>query len=268
MVKANVRRRWREGCLVLTCLAIGLPQAVPAQDAAATSGESADPIDPDAMAAIDAMSAELQKLTSFTVRSETTSEIVLEDGQKIQFGGRAQVQVHRPDAFKVATEADTMTREMFYDGKTFTVFAPKLGYYASFDAPATIGQAIDKARTEYELEVPLADLFIWGTDQTMRSRVKAAMVVRPETIGTRTCMHYAFRQEHVDWQVWIDQAGVPLPCKLVITDRVDAAMPQYTAVLNWDITTPVSAAQLAFTPPAKAQRIKITEIPEDKGGDQ
>ncbi|GAM03082.1 DUF2092 domain-containing protein [Novosphingobium sp. MBES04] len=199
MFKANLRH----AALALACLAAGAPHMVGAQeDAEAEVPE--DPIDPAAMAALDEMSASLQQLASFTVTSEATSEIVLEAGQKIQFGADVEVKVHRPDAFRVVSTADTQTREMFYDGKSFSLFAPKLNYYATFDAPPTIGQTIDKARTEFGLEVPLADLFIWGTDQTMRSRILGAMVIRPETIGSRTCMHYAFRQQRVDWQVWID----------------------------------------------------------------
>ncbi|MCJ1959331.1 MULTISPECIES: DUF2092 domain-containing protein [Novosphingobium] len=257
MFKANLRHV----ALALACLAVGAPHMAGAQEDA--DAEVPDnPIDPAAMAALDEMSASLQQLASFTVTSEATSEIVLEAGQKIQFGAHVEVKVHRPDAFRVVSTADTQTREMFYDGKSFSLFAPKLNYYATFDAPPTIGQTIDKARTEFGLEVPLADLFIWGTDQTMRSRILGAMVIRPETIGSRTCMHYAFRQQRVDWQVWIDQGPRPLPCKLVITNRDDAAMPQYTAVLTWDTTTPVSAAELAFTPPAGATPIAISEVPE------
>ncbi|MBT0669510.1 DUF2092 domain-containing protein [Novosphingobium profundi] len=255
------------GLAVLAGLWLAAPQSATAQDDASAdvAAPAADPIDPDAMAAVDAMSAALQKLVSFTVKSDATNEVVLEDGQKIQFSGGVELQVHRPSAFKVTTKADTQSREMYYDGKSFTIFAPKLGYFASFAAPSTIGQTVDKARTQFDIEVPLADLFLWGTDQTIRSRVQAALVVRPETIGNRTCMHYAFRQEHVDWQVWIDQGGQPLPCKLVITNRDDEAMPQYSAVLQWDLTTPVSVAQLAFTPPAGAHKIAITEIPAVQG---
>lgn len=252
----------RYALLILACAGTGMPLTTYAQDAADTEAEGdpdADPIDPDAMAAMDEMSAALQKLQSFSIKSETTTEVVLETGQKIQFAGHVDLKVKRPDALRVAAEADTQTREMYYDGKSFTIFAPRLGYYASFDAPPTIGQALDKARTDYALEVPLADLFIWGTDQTIRARVKAAMVVRPEKIGSRTCMHYAFRQELVDWQVWVDEGEQPLPCKIVITSTDDPAQPQYSAVLTWDLTTPVTPAQLAFTPPAGATRITIAQ---------
>lgn len=255
--------------LALACMGAGLPLTAGAQDTATTAAAAADSepplIDPEAMAAMDRMSTALQALQFFSVKSEATTEVVLEKGQKIQFSGHVDLKVKRPNAFRVATEADTQTREMYYDGKTFTIFAPRLGYYAAFDAPATIGQTLDKARTEYALEVPLADLFIWGTDQTIRARVKEAMVIRPERIDSRTCMHYAFRQEKVDWQVWIDQGEKPLPCKIVITSTEDASQPQYIAVLNWDLTTPVDPATIAFAPPADAKKISIAQAAADQG---
>ena len=94
------------------------------------------------------------------------------------------------------------------------------------------------------------------------------MVIRPERIGDRICMHYAFRQEKVDWQVWIDQGAQPLPCKLVITSTADPAQPQYSAVLNWDLTTPVDPARLAFVPPANARKISIAEVSAPQGDDK
>ncbi|PZR50738.1 MAG: hypothetical protein DI537_57595, partial [Stutzerimonas stutzeri] len=137
--------------------------------------------------------------------------------------------------------------------------APRIGYYASFAAPPSIGLLLDKARTDYGIELPLADLFTWGSDQTVRSRVKEAMVIRPEHVGDRTCMHYAFRQEAVDWQLWVEEGDKPLPCKLVITDKTDPAMPQYVAVLHWKPDVAPTKEELAFRPPDSAKRITIAD---------
>lgn len=247
---------------------VAMPATAIAQEEAAEAVVEENPIDPDAMAAMDAMSAYLQTLISFTVTSDATTEVVLESGQKIQFGGTVDLKVHRPNAFMVKSEADTRTREMYYDGKSFTIFAPRLAYYASFDAPPSIGQTLESARTNYGIEVPLADLFTWGTDQTIRARVQEAMMIRTETIEGKECMHYAFRQQMVDWQLWVEEGEKPLPCKIVITSKDDPAMPQYTAVLDWDLATPVPASSLAFNPPADAHQITIEEISQAVEGTQ
>lgn len=254
------------GIACLVAMAPATANQAAAQDAPAA--EEVDPIDPVAIAALDEMAAYLQTLASFRVTSDATTEVVLEGGQKIQFGGTIDLAVHRPNAFKVVSAADTRTREMYYDGKAFTIYAPRLGYYASFDAPPTIGKTLDTARTKYDIEVPLADLFTWGTDQTVRSRVQEAMVILPEKIGDRTCIHYAFRQEMVDWQLWLEEGDKPLPCKIVITSKDDPSMPQYVSVLHWDLTTPVPAESLAFAPPAEAHRITMADVEAVVGEEQ
>lgn len=256
--------------ILATFACLGTCLSAPAWAQAEESSSEAENslIDPDAFDALDRMAQYLQTLTSFQVKSDVTTEVVLEGGQKIQFGGTLDLKVHRPDAFKVVATSDTRIREMYYDGKLFTIYAPVLGFYADFPAPQTIGLTLDKARTEYDIEVPLADLFTWGTDQTIRARIKEALLIRPEQIGNRTCMHYAFRQEKVDWQLWLEESDTPLPCKIIITSRVDPAMPQYTAVLHWDTAANIPASTLAFSAPETAKRIAIAEAAEQKGDDQ
>ncbi len=246
--------------------ALCCPALVHAQTASQTAvADASNPIDPAAMQAMDKMSAALMTLNAFRIDADVTTEQVLMTGQKIQFGGTLQILAQRPNAFKIVADSDLQRREMFYDGKTFTIFAPRLGYYASFPAPSSIGLTIDKARRDFDIELPLADLFTWGTDQTLRSRVQEAMIVRPETIDGNKCTHYAFRQAKVDWQLWVADNGLPLPCKIVITSKEDPAMPQYTAVLRWNTQTPPSAADLAFNPPADAHRITMADLSAAKG---
>ncbi|WHO40660.1 DUF2092 domain-containing protein [Sphingobium sp. AP49] len=216
-------------------------------------------IEPGAMAAMDKMNAALLALPAFSLKSDVTTEQVLDTGQKLQFGGTVDVQAHRPDAFKISAVSDIQNRDYYFGGGKFTVLAPRLNYYATVPVSGSIGQALDKLKTNFGIELPLADLFTWGTDQTLRTRIKSGYVIRPEKIDSRTCTHYAFRQEKVDWQIWIDDAG-QLPCKIVITDTTDPSMPQYTAVLHWDTSARPSAADLAFTAPADAHEIKLVDL--------
>ncbi|WP_238539082.1 DUF2092 domain-containing protein [Novosphingobium sp. AP12] len=216
-------------------------------------------IEPEALAAMDKMSAALQVLPGFTLTSEVTTEKVLENGQKLQFGGNVEVALHRPDAFKIIANSDIQHREYYFSKGQFTVLEPRMKYYASASAPETVGLALEKLKTDYGIELPLADLFTWGTDQTMRSRIVSGYVVGPEIIGTRTCDHYAFRQKLVDWQIWIDKGAAGLPCKIVITATDDPSMPQYTALLTWDTAAVPEPANIAFVVPAGAHKIKLAE---------
>jgi hypothetical protein len=236
-------------------LAIGLGAAAYAQQ----GGEPATKPDPDALAALNKMGEALRALNAFTVVADVTTEQVLDSGQKLQYGGDLKIEAQRPGGFKIRMDYDHKEREIYYDGKTVTLFAPKVGYYASVPAPPTIGATLDAIKDKYDVEIPLADLFYLGTDPTLTARIQSGFNVGPETVGGVACDHYAFRQENADWQVWIRSDGPALPCKMVITTTGDEAQPQYSAVMRWDTKGPDPAAY-TFNPPANAHRITVADL--------
>ena len=156
--------------------------------------------------------------------------------------------------------SDRKTREFFYDGKTFTIYGPRNKYYASFPAPATLREVVAAAEEKYGIALPLADLFRWGTDPVRRETIRAAALVGPATVGDTPCDHFAFRQEGIDWQVWIQKGDSPLPRKLVITTTEDEAQPQYTAVLDWNLAPALNDNMFTFKPPEGSYRIAIREV--------
>ncbi|MET0587400.1 MAG: DUF2092 domain-containing protein [Novosphingobium sp.] len=229
-------------------------------EASAAAAAYSGAVEPEARAALDRMGTALRQLSGFTIHSDVTSEMVLDDGQKIQSGGTVDFTVQRPNGLKIVMASDRQKREIYYNGKTVTIFSPALGYYGTFDAPDTIGLMLDAADRKFGLELPLADLFKFGTDQTMTERIKSGFVVGSETIGGQMCVHYAFRQEQVDWQVWIRKDETALPCKIVITTTSDTSMPQYTSVMTWNTQATPDPATFSFTPPADAKKITVAEV--------
>ncbi|MBO9709507.1 MAG: DUF2092 domain-containing protein [Caulobacter sp.] len=238
-------------------LALGL--ATSALGQAASSPPSPKP-DADAIAALNKMGEALRALTAFTVSADVTTEDVLDNGQKLQYAGDLKIEARRPSGFKIYMNAEHQERVLYYDGKSVTVFAPKIGYYASVAAPPTIAATLDVTRDKYGIEFPLADLFSLGTDPTLIARIKDGFNVGPDTVGGLSCQHYAFRQEAVDWQVWIRTDGPALPCKMVITTTDDPAQPQYTAVMRWEADKAPPQADYTFKPPADAHRITVAEV--------
>jgi hypothetical protein len=229
----------------------------------ASQGADAQPasaVEPEAVAALDKMGAELRSHNVFVLKADVTNEDVLESGQKLQYAGTLEVQARRPDRFKFSAKSDLRERDIYYDGKAVTIYSPRLGYYASFDAPPTIAETVQKARAEYEVELPLADLFTWGTEKSSAGKLTSAFLVRAETIGGKTCNHYALRQSNVDWQIWIAKDGAALPCKIVITKTSDPSQPQYTAVLNWTFPNSIDEKTFAFAPPSSAKKIVVAKV--------
>ena len=87
------------------------------------------------------------QLKAFQVESATTTDEVQDDGQLIQ--DTAKNQLRRPDAQQASATAssDRNERTFIYDGKTFTMFAQRAGYYATVPAPPTLRE-LDDALSE------------------------------------------------------------------------------------------------------------------------
>jgi hypothetical protein len=128
----------------------------------APAATNAPDIEPDAIAALEKMGAYLRSLDAFQVRAATTREDVLTDGEKVQFSSVTDLLARRPNHFRAEVDGDRQSRIFFYDGKTFTLYARRAGYYATVPAPASAGELIDHLDEKYGIEVPLVDLFRWG----------------------------------------------------------------------------------------------------------
>ncbi len=212
-------------------------------------------VDPDAIAALQRMGAFLRDQQKFSVRASVTTDDLLASGQKVQFGGTVELLVRRPDRLRMNVRGDRRDEHIYYDGKSFTIFCERLGYYASFDAPGTLAELKDVTEKRYGIDLPLADLFYWGTEHDGTSDITAASVVGVSTVEGTACDHYAFRQKDVDWELWIEQGPRPLPRKMVITTTSEKSRPQHGMVLSWDLSPQLSEDLFTFAPPPEAHRI-------------
>lgn len=220
-------------------------------------------IEPGVFEALDKMGAYLRTLDNFEVQAETTTDEVLLSGQKLQFGSTVTIRARRPDHVWIEIDSDRKQRELFYDGKTFTIWGPRNRYYASAPVTGTLSEVADRIDTKYGISMPLNDLFSWGTGTGGHPNIKEAIFVGPGHIGEVPCNHYAFRQEGVDWQLWIQKGDSPLPIKLVITTTDDDAQPQFVSVLDWNVAPALNDAMFTFEPPKDAYQIAIREVKAD-----
>jgi hypothetical protein len=227
----------------------------------AMAADDAQPaVDPAAIAALEKMGAYLRQQQQMHVISEMTTDEVLPNDQKIQHTGVADLKVRRPDRLLATIESDRKSERIVYDGKTITIFEPKLDFYASTPAPPTIGQMLERAEQRWGLELPLADLFYWGTGQSRVGDILSATNVGVAVIKGVPCDHYAFHQPDVDWELWIERGPRPLPHKEVITTITEKAQPQHVAVLSWDLSPKLDESLFAFTPPPGAHRIGLETV--------
>lgn len=228
---------------------------------AAANADDDTPIDPEAMEALKRMSAFLGTQSTFELVSDGAIDVVLDDGQRLQFGERSTYKVRRPNGFVIERIGDYKDRRFTYDGKQLTISSPRTSYYAQVDAPATIRETLAVAKDRYGIELPLTDLFRWSEPGGERADdVKEAMYVGPaDILGTPTD-HYAFREADLDWQIWIAKGPQPVPRKIVITDRSDPSSPQFVTTMTWNFKPAFNAQTFAFKAPAGAMPIRLTAM--------
>ena len=219
-------------------------------------------IDPDAMAALRRMGEYLRTLNAFSVHAVVNTEDVREDGMKVQMTSEANMLAQRPGKLRLEVKNDKQPRTWYYDGKTFTLWAPRPKFYAQADAPPTINELAKKLDEKFGIDMPFVDLFRWGTPESDEKEITNAYDVGPNAINGVTCEHYLFRQAGLDWQIWIQDGQYPLPLKLVLTTTTDDARPQHESVYTWNLAPSFNDKAFAFTPPADAKRITFVEVKE------
>ena len=222
-------------------------------------GKTAPAIEPGVIEALDKMGAYLRTINNFEVRAQASIDEVLESGQKLQFESTVHIRAKRPEHLWIEVVSDRKHRQFFFDGKTFTIWGPRNKYYASAPVSGTLAELADRLETKYDIRLPLSDLFRWGTEAKGHPEIKGAIHVGPALVGDIPCNHFAFRQEGVDWQIWIQKGDAPLPIKLVITTTTDEARPQFASVLDWNIAPALSNDMFTFEPPKDAYKIAIKE---------
>ena len=241
--------RTAAAALALGMLALG---AAPSSDLRA----QAPAVDPEAVKILRRTTDYLSNLKQFSMRVQNTFEDVLDSGQRVDLDSTGLILISLPNKLRIERHGDRMDQIFYYDGKTLTLHNPRDHVYATEPAPGTIEEMFAFAGESLGLEVSLSDLLYRNSFQLLMQDVTAAVVVGKAVIGGVTCDHLIFSRPGVDFQVWVADAGQPLPCKYAVTDRGTPALLTISASLsNWNVAPAVTDAQFIFTPPSGAKTI-------------
>jgi hypothetical protein len=246
--------------LGLLALSLAAPSIYAQTAPAGSAPPAADAVDPASVQALKDMGAHLQSLNRFRVSTEVTGERVLADGQKLQHTATADMDVDRPNRLRVQMRSARSERELFYDGTTATLYTPSQKAYSKVAFTGNLGELVRRLEERYGVEVPLSDLFLWGTPAAPLDTIESAMHAGQDFIDRDLCDHYAFRQGKIDWQIWITTGSKPLPRKIVITNRADEARPQSVSLLDWNLKPTFKDSIFKFTPPKGASAVEIVPL--------
>ena len=255
-MKQIVNSSSRGAVALVLLLAAGLPQNALAQPAE---------VSPKAAALLKASTDFLACQQQFSLDTESSIEVVLASGQKIQFDHTARVSVERPNKLRAERTGDLVDQVFYYDGETLTLHNPVGNFYARIAAPGTLEEMLDFAREKLDIVAPASDLLYKNAYDILMQDVTSGFVVGKGVVDGVRCDHLAFRAPHVDWQIWIEEGDRPLMRKLVITTRDKLNAPQFTVVAkNWNLEPKFSAETFSFTPPKCPQEVEF--VPKGADG--
>lgn len=202
------------------------------------------------------MAAYIGSAEQFTFHADVSFDHVLPSGQKVQFMATQDVALQRPNGVYIEWSSDLGGRQFWYDGKKVTLYDPETAFYGSDTAPPNIDGMLEKLITQLGFTPPLADFLYGDPYKSLRGNIQYGFTIGDAQINGRTCSGLAFVEKHIDWQIWIDTGPQLVPCKLVITYKNNASLPQFSAVFSdWDFNPRIATS--TFTPdlPAGAQAI-------------
>ena len=218
-------------------------------------------MDPLAEKLLKRMSDYLAGRQQFTAKAESTLEVVLTSGQKIQFDSPATLEVSRPNKLRAHRKGDIVNQEFFYDGKTLTLYNPKENLYATTAAPPTIDETLDFAREKLDIIAPASELLYKNAAEKMLKESSSGFVVGPSVVAGVKSTHLAFRGAEVDWQIWIEDGDKPLPRKFILTSKQVKGEPEFTVVIrSWDVTPKLTDKDFTFVPSKGAKKIEFLQL--------
>lgn len=213
-------------------------------------------IEPKADKILRQMSEYLSKVDTFSFHTENTTDVMVTSALKLQFADSGDISVSRPDKMKAEIDGDLRNQEVYYDGKSFTIFHKQYKFYAAIEVSSELNTALDKALDSFELDAPLADIIYTNSYDVLTKEAQSGIYVGLHTVHGIPCHHLSFTQEEIDWQIWIDSRGTPLPRKFIVTSKWVTGAPQFTAILSdWNTSATFEDSFFTFTAPEGAEKI-------------
>ncbi|MGI9431634.1 MAG: DUF2092 domain-containing protein [Myxococcota bacterium] len=220
------------------------------------SAEEAPPIEPRATELVKAMAKTLAGLPRARAETEFSLQLVLESGQKLEYGGESTAWFQRPNRLRSERDGERGSTTFLYDGKHVVMHAMPQNLYAKKAAPDNIDAFLDFMDSQLDVAPPGVDLLYSDGGLGLLDDVTSGIVVGVASIAGRRCHHVAFRAPDVDWQLWIEEGDRPLPCRIVIeTLDVERAPEMSITYRVWDTEPELSDSLFVFTPPEGAAQI-------------
>lgn len=204
----------------------------------------------------------LAKTYKFTMSVELNYDVVQESGQKIEFGGRQDIKIYRPEHARIdMLRRDGSHDTIIYNGQKVILYNQDENVYAEEAFTGGLDEAFEFIADELEIPLPLGELLSTHAADILTEKIESGKVIGDSVVDTVPTTHLAFQNGTVDFQIWVGDGRKPLPQRLVIHYKNEPGQPKFIAqFLYWNTTPELSKENFSFTQPEGAERIPIAVV--------
>ncbi|EEF57463.1 DUF2092 domain-containing protein [Pedosphaera parvula] len=204
------------------------------------------------------MSTTLSATKAFTFNTRSTMEVPAKNGQFVTLFADSQISLQRPNKLRAHVMGELATFDLYYDGTNIVAFAPTNNVYSMTNAPDTIDATLRFVEEKTGIHIPSADIMYSDPYSVLTNGLDSAFVVGTATVDGAPCVHLAFRNPGVNWEIWIETGSSALPRRLVATYTDVQNFPRFMVEFsNWNLHPDLPAGTFTFNPPPGAKQIEF-----------
>jgi hypothetical protein len=170
--------------------------------------------------------------------------------------GTAHFFIRQPDRFRIELSSHRGKDVFILDGATLTLYRPAERKFAKLKARDSIIGSMYLVAGLLNLQARFID-FLWTMDY---GRDVSISQERIETIGTKQCRHISVHRFEDDWEVWLEQTGTPLPCKLLSRRTDGSALTAHSNVFRWKESPVFSEDIFSFAPAKGSRKVEVSDL--------
>jgi hypothetical protein len=201
------------------------------------------------------MSARLAAASAVSVTTSEVRDVVRLSGKKETVSQTGVYTVRRPNRF-YAKVTGGRGLETWYNGKILTIASHPEKVFAQAPMPDTIDRTLDVLAERYDMALPMGDLFYSSAEKALLSETAAGGYAGIESVGDTSCVHLAFTDVGVDWELWLPVQGDPLPKRLKVVQKKRTGQPTVDLTFTgWNFSPEISDATFVPKVPADYEGI-------------
>jgi hypothetical protein len=232
---------------------------IPLHTAAGLAADEKGIMDEKALSVLQGMSDYLGASKTLSFESMTFFDIVSKSGVKIKAGRQSEVLLERPNRVNINAHGDDGSGvTIWYNGEKLTYWRRDKNEVASIDFKGSTDGMLNEIVKEYDITLPLADLFYSDVKKMFADDILSAQYVGIRIVNGVPCHQLSFESVGADWQIWVEADATPVPRRFVIDFVADDNKPQYMASLNnWSIGGEIGEFNFVEAVPDSAKRVEF-----------